>query len=193
MRCATKDITNAGPNALSDMEGYGNLAFTQFRSPLFETYAAGKLSGRQLLYFHAACRFTHYFEYKKNEDLIDLYAAFKDNPMLLDRVSSLDKSLGTYLHTLGELCVGGASFCGRACTQRLSFFFFSVFVVRVFLAACFFLLSFLVPLEPPCLLRAGVHTVVHACSHACLRACLHSVFHPCLRVHACLLCFALQQ
>ena len=36
---------------------------------------------------------------------MDLYQSFKDSPMLLDRVSSLDKSLGTNLHTLAELYV----------------------------------------------------------------------------------------
>jgi glutamate dehydrogenase len=88
---------------LATVKSYANLAFTQFRSPLFEAYTRGEMSGRQLLYFHAACRFAHYFEYRKNEDLDDLYNHFKDKPSMLDRVSSLDKSLGTNLNTLNEL------------------------------------------------------------------------------------------
>ena len=60
LRCSALDMDS---KALTELESYANLAFTQFRSPLFDKYAHGKISGRQLLYFHAACRFTHYFEY----------------------------------------------------------------------------------------------------------------------------------
>lgn len=104
MRCSSLQ-RGSGPDddPVAELESYGNLAFTQFRSPLFEKYASGGMSGRQLLYFHAACRFTHYFEYEQNDDLDDLYESFKDSQMLTDRIASLDKSLGINLHTLSEL------------------------------------------------------------------------------------------
>ena len=90
---------------LEDMKRYCSLAFAIPDKDLFNQYIDGNISGRELIYFHSACRFAYYFMYDSDENFETLYDELENAPQSQARLAQLavGQSLGSNKHPLPSL------------------------------------------------------------------------------------------